>query len=162
MARIDPEAERRRLADFYAHQLDGELEKVAAQAYELTEIAREALTAEISRRGLSVTLVEHSPMPPTPAAIPGDPPPEPPAIESQEDDEFEFQKMVTIRQFRDLPEALFAKGSLESAGIENFLTDLNITRLEWPLTRGIRLQVAPDDVESADSVLKESALPAED
>lgn len=70
--------------------------------------------------------------------------------------------LVTIRNFGNMSEALLAHGCLESAGIENFLTDLNITRLEWPITRGIRLQVAPDDVESADSVLKESALPDED
>jgi hypothetical protein len=37
--------------------------------------------------------------------------------------------MVTIRQIRDLPEALLAKGSLESAGIEVVLTDENIVRI---------------------------------
>jgi len=42
-----------------------------------------------------------------------------------------------------------AKGCLESAGIECFLADANITRLEWPLSRGMRLQVNPDDAESA-------------
>jgi len=48
MARIDPEQERRRLIAFYSGQMDGELEKVAAQAYELTDLAREALNAEIA------------------------------------------------------------------------------------------------------------------
>ena len=33
MARIDPEQERRQLEKFYAAQLDGELEKVAGEAY---------------------------------------------------------------------------------------------------------------------------------
>ena len=158
MARIDPEAERKRLADFYEQQLDGELEKVAAQAYELTEIAREALTAEISRRGLSVTLVKHAPMPPTLAAIPGDPPPELPPLESQEDGEFAFQKMVTIRKFRDLPEALFAKGSLESAGIECALLDDNMVRLDWFISNllgGVKLQVKPEDTASAEEILSQ-------
>jgi len=51
MAKTDPEQERRRLNEFYSGQLDGELEKVATQAYELTELAREALRAELTRRG---------------------------------------------------------------------------------------------------------------
>ena len=50
MSRIDPEQERQRLMDFYFGQLDGELEEVAGQAGKLTEIAREALRAELSRR----------------------------------------------------------------------------------------------------------------
>jgi hypothetical protein len=37
MAKIDPEKERQRLAQFYAGQLDGELEKVAGEAYELSD-----------------------------------------------------------------------------------------------------------------------------
>ena len=49
MARIDPEQERQRLAAFYSGQMDGELEKVATEAYELTDLAREALKAEIAR-----------------------------------------------------------------------------------------------------------------
>ena len=48
-----------------------------------------------------------------------------------------------------MSEALLAKGCLESAGIECFLTDLNVTRLEWPLSRGMRLQVSPADAETA-------------
>src|SRR5882724_6323527 len=158
MARIDPEAERKRLADFYAHQLDGELEKVASQAFELTETAREALTGEMSRRGLSVVLAERPPVPPTPTAIRGDPPPELPPIESQRDGEFEFQKMVTIRQFRDLPEALFARGSLESAGIECALLDDNMVRLNWfvsNLLGGVKLQVKPEDAAGAEEILSQ-------
>jgi hypothetical protein len=160
MAKIDPEAERNRLADFYSHQLDGELEKVASQAYEITEIAREALTAEMSRRGLPVTLVERPPIPPAPPAVPGDPPPELRSIESQnqQDGEFEFQKMVTIRKFRDLPEALFAKGSLESAGIECALLDDNMVRLDWFISNllgGVKLQVKPEDAASAEEILSQ-------
>jgi hypothetical protein len=58
-------------------------------------------------------------------------------------------ELVTIRHFGNMSEALMAKGCLESAGIECFLADANITRLEWPLSRGMRLQVNPDDAESA-------------
>jgi len=50
-----------------------------------------------------------------------------------------------------------AKGCLESAGIECFLADANITRLEWPLSRGMRLQVSQDDAESAIAFLETTA-----
>ena len=43
MARLDPALEKQRLIEFYSGQLDGELEKVATEAYELTEAAREVL-----------------------------------------------------------------------------------------------------------------------
>jgi hypothetical protein len=65
-------------------------------------------------------------------------------------------ELVTIRQFGNMSEALLAKGCLESAGIECFLTDLNVTRLEWPLSRGMRLQVNPADVETAIAFLDHS------
>ena len=66
-------------------------------------------------------------------------------------------ELVTIRHFGDMSEALMAKGCLESAGIECFLADANITRLEWPLSRGMRLQVNPDDAESAIAFLESVA-----
>ena len=50
----------------------------------------------------------------------------------------ELRELVTIRQFRDLPEVLLAKGSLESAGIECFLVDENIVRLDWFISNLVR------------------------
>lgn len=133
MARIDPEQERQRLVEFYSHQMDGELEHVASQAYELTASAREALKAELARRGLSAELAG--------------PPPY---------DEVELRELVTVGKFRDLPEALLAKGCLQSAGIESFLLDENVVRLDWfwsNLMGGIKLQVDPENVESASQIL---------
>ena len=157
MPRIDPEQERRRLAEFYSRQMDGELEKVASQAYELTDLAREALRAELAKRGLSIELVELAPVPAAPPVMPGDPPPpEPPVEPVREDGELELREMVTIRRFRDLPEALLATGSLESAGIECVLVDDNIVRMDWfwsNLMGGVKLQVNPDDVEAAHGIL---------
>lgn len=66
-------------------------------------------------------------------------------------------QLVTIRQFGDMAEALLAKGCLESAGIECFLADANITRMEWPISRGMRLQVNADDAEAATAVLEQLA-----
>jgi hypothetical protein len=69
----------------------------------------------------------------------------------------EASDLVTIRQFGDISEALLAKGCLESAGIEGFLADLNVSRVDWPITRGIRLQVNAGDAEAAIELLDQSA-----
>jgi hypothetical protein len=68
--------------------------------------------------------------------------------------------LVTIRQFGDQGEALFAKGCLESAGIECFLADANITRMEWPLSRGMRLQVMAKDAAAATELLQQAVADA--
>jgi len=69
------------------------------------------------------------------------------------DDPNQDAELVTIRQFGDMSEALLAQGRLDSAGIESFLADTNIARVEWPLTRGMRLQVETADVETALALL---------
>jgi len=66
-------------------------------------------------------------------------------------------ELVTIRRFGDMAEALLAQGRLDSAGIESFLADTNIARLEWPLTRGMRLQVEAENANAALAVLDERA-----
>ncbi len=158
MARIDPEQERQRLIRFYSEQMDGELEKVAGQAYELTDLAREALRAEMARRGLAAAFVEQAPAAPIPVVQPGDPPPEQPRVEALPGGTLELRDMVTIRQFRDLPEALFAKGSLESAAIECAMVDDNMVRLDWFISNllgGVKLQVRQEDASDAEEILSQ-------
>ena len=158
MTRIDPEQERRRLGEFYSQQMDGELEKVAGQAYELTDLAREALRAEMARRGLMTALVESAPVIPAPSALPGDPPQDEPPVEALPGGELEMREMVTIRKFRDLPEALFAKGRLESAGIECAMVDDNMVRLDWFISNllgGVKLQVSQEDATDAEEILSQ-------
>jgi len=69
-------------------------------------------------------------------------------------DSHQAPELITIRHFGNMSEALLAKGCLESAGIACFLADANVTRLEWPLSRGMRLQVNPDDAETAVALLE--------
>ena len=74
-----------------------------------------------------------------------------------------FWVLVTLKHFRDMPEALLAKGKLESAGIDSVLADGNLVRMDWLLSNaigGIRLQVEERDLESARAVLDEP-IPAE-
>jgi hypothetical protein len=66
--------------------------------------------------------------------------------------------LVTIRRFGNMTEALLAQGRLESAGVECFLADAEVSRLEWPITRGMRLQVKPEDAEAASALLEQSPL----
>jgi hypothetical protein len=154
MSKLDPEQERKRLAEFYSQQMDGELEKVARDATELTDIARESLRAELSRRNLSVEPLSRLPEPPTPVSPPVKLPPA--ELPAWLDPERPLRELITLRRFRDLPEALLAMGCLESAGIESCLVDDNMVRLDWfwsNLMGGIKLQVMREDAEAANSIL---------
>ena len=136
---LDEQREKRRLAANYAAMTDGELQKLARNAESLTELAWDALEDELDRRHLE---------------LPDEAVPEP-------RQEMQMRELVTIRQFRDLPEALLAKGSLESAGIECFLADENLVRLDWFISNfigGIKLNVRPADVENAQQLLNEPIL----
>ena len=136
---LNEERERRRLAENYASMTDGELQRLAQSAASLTEVAWEALEEEMDRRRLK---------------YPAEPLPEP-------RHELEMRELVTIRQFRDLPEALLAKGCLESVGIQCFLGDENLIRLDWFISNfigGIKLKVKPADAENARGVLDEPIL----
>ena len=136
---VDQQREKRRLAANYAGMTDGELQKLAGSAESLTDLAWDALEDELDRRHLEV---------------PADVLPEP-------RQQMEVRELITIRQFRDLPEALLAKGSLESAGIECFLADENLVRLDWFISNfigGIKLNVRSADVENAQKLLDEPIL----
>jgi len=131
--------QRQRLAETYAGMTDAELQNLARRPESLTEIAREVLDDQLDRRNLEL-LEEEAP---------------------EDREELELRELVTIRQFRDLPEALLAKGSLESAGIECFLADENLVRLDWFISNfigGIKLNVRVADVENARKILDEPIL----
>ena len=134
----DPESERARLAHVYSGMTPEELEKVAADGVDLTDIARETLKTEITRRGLPITVRES------------------PTVTVE--DVLEPRGPVPIRRFRDLPEALLAKGSLEASGIECFLVDDNMVRMDWFISNllgGVKLAVNQEDVEAANTILDE-------
>lgn len=171
MAKVDSEQERRRLAEFYAGQMDGELEKVAGEAYELSDLARGVLKAELEKRGFSVQLAEQ-PTPVKNAPKPGDPPEEefsetelsePELTQPTDDGDTDNQEagtrdMATIRKFRDLPEALLAKGSLDSAGIECALADDNMVRMDWFYSNaigGVKLLVSAGEAAEAEQILSQ-------
>ena len=139
MAKIDPEQERHRLHAYYSRLTDGELEQLSEDASDLTEIARQSLAQEKLRRGLVSANIQSS-------------------ESGQSAEQPEFRRLQTIRQFRDLPEALLAKGCLESAGIEAFLADDNMVRLDWFMSNfigGIKLKVKPEDFTAAIAIFEQ-------
>ena len=130
-----PEDERVRIAGVYSAMSDEELGQIAESGDELSAAAQEAFRTEVARRGLKMEIA-------------------PPRGE----DVVEFNETVTLRQFRDLPEALLAKGSLESAGIEAYLVDDNMIRMDWFISNllgGIKLKVRPEDAEAAGEILNQ-------
>jgi hypothetical protein len=68
-------------------------------------------------------------------------------------------ELVTLWRYRDLPEALIAQGKLEASGVDCFLADDNIVRMDWfwsNLMGGVKLKVASHDREAALAVLSEA------
>ena len=125
---------------YRAHEANLERREAEARAARERVVAearqRELLAEEVQRRGLDIIIVD--------SAVP---------IE-----EIRQSELVTIRQFRDLPEALLAKGALESAGIESYFADDNMVRLDWFISNllgGIKLKVRKEDGEEALRVLNQ-------
>jgi len=142
MTMIDPQQEKLRLEEIYAGKTDEELENVAAQAHELTEVASEALRAELGKRGLYVGQLDQT---------------------ASEQDNTDSHNLVTIRTFWNLLEAELAKGLLDSAEIESFLFDDNMVRLDWfnaNALGGVKLRVDARNVEAANQALEEAATEA--
>ena len=130
-----PEQERLRMTGVYSAMSDDELGQIAASSDDFNDAARQAFQAEVAKRGLKIEVA-------------------PPHGE----DVVEFNETVTLRQFRDLPEALLAKGSLESAGIPAYLVDDNMIRMDWfysNLLGGIKLKVRAEDAEASGEILNQ-------
>lgn len=120
----------------YASMSDGELLKLAARSWELSDEAWDALEDELDRRDLDLPVSERVPQ-----------------IEL-----LERRNLVLLRSFRDLPEALLAKGKLESAGVPCFLADDNMVRMDWFISNllgGVKILVDPENFSEAARLLNE-------
>src|SRR5215813_13881570 len=136
---IDPEKERGRLSEFYGSKTDEELAEIATHSHELTDVASEALRNEMSNRQLS---------------------PQPVGAPEGNQENFDFRDLVTIRSFWGLLEAEMAKKLLDSAGIESFLFDDNMVRMDWfnaNALGGVKLRVDAENVDAANRILEETA-----
>jgi predicted RNA-binding Zn-ribbon protein involved in translation (DUF1610 family) len=85
---------------------------------------------------------------------------EPPLVEEPE--EWELRRLVTVRRYRDLTEALVGRSLLESASISAWIADEHLVRMDWFLSNmvgGMRLQVEEHDEAAAREIL-EQTVPA--
>ena len=122
------------LAAQYAQMSETELMELAGSYDGLVEIAQVALRAEFARRGL-----------------------EPPLVEDPE--VLDFRRLVTVRHYRDLPNAFLGRSLLESAGISAWIADEHLVRMDWfysNLVGGLRLQVDECNEEAAREILEEA------
>ena len=139
MGTRDPRQERERLEAAYGQLPEGRIEQLAHEAWELTDVGREVLRAEIARRGLSLVLAD----------APEDP---------------KYSERVTIRRYRDVPEALVAQSVLKSAEIDCFLADDIVIRLDWYWSNalgGVRVRVPEEDASASIEILSSSRNPVE-
>lgn len=126
----------------YRDMSDGELLKLAAQPWTISDDAWEALEDELDRRNLDLPEPEAAPT----ISVP------------------DKRNLVLLRRFRDIPEALLAKGKLDSAGVACFLGDENMVRLDWfysNLLGGVKLMVDAEQFAEASRLLNEPAPQAE-
>jgi hypothetical protein len=75
------------------------------------------------------------------------------------DSQFENQRFIVLRRFRDLPDAFLFGSLLDSAGIECYLADENTIRMDWlwsNLLGRIKLCVRNVDADTASSLLDQS------
>src|ERR1700747_2266718 len=79
-----PTDESGRLESLYSKMTDGELEKIAAEASSLTDLARAALQSEMHRRSMYPSTTTEAEL-------------------AAADPEVSFQHLVPVRRFRDLP-----------------------------------------------------------
>jgi len=142
MTKIDPEKERQRLASLYADMSDLELQKIGKNPESLTDWAFEALREEMTRRGLDWSGKDM----PLPSQV----------VHSTPVEDDPGNRPIVLRKYRDMPEAFVAKSLLEDAGIQSFLQDDNVVRMDWFWSNaigGIKLVVRQKDAEQSEKLL---------
>jgi len=142
MANIDHDDARSRLAARYVEMTETELTELAQDQSTLTDDALSVLGSEFSRRGLPF---ERTNLVDTGNVI--------------------DTKLVMIRRFRDVPEAVAAQNVLESEGVACFLADQNSIWMNWMWSNalgGVKLWVREEDVREATELLDQDFSEAAD
>jgi DNA-directed RNA polymerase subunit M/transcription elongation factor TFIIS len=116
MDSLDPVEESRRLQEHYARLSDDELQAVAGEGYDLTDIAKQFLQSEILRRGRHIQLRS---APPTIEANP-----------ATNDFDPSDLDLVVVNQVWDLAEARQVKSILDDARTPSFLGPGNVDNLD--------------------------------
>lgn len=135
----------RDLRENYGRMMDGELEVIAESAYELTDIAREALQSAITERGLNVAL--KTTRPDVPSVLPDAP--EPP----DDDELMPFGWMMDPEELKKFKEELAAVGTACYIGPDKVMepedykgsfeggVQVKIRRVDWEHTMPALMQL---------------------
>jgi hypothetical protein len=148
MDSLDPIEESRHLQERYARLSDDELQAVADEGYDLTDIAKQTLRAEILGRGLHVQL-RSAPAPPTPD----------PATSDFDPSDLD---LVIASRVWDLAEARQLKSILDDARIPSYLGPDNLDTLETfrgNFDGGVDLKVRYVDNQRALQAISQSLPP---
>jgi DNA-directed RNA polymerase subunit M/transcription elongation factor TFIIS len=147
---VESVEEWRRLKELYARLTDEELQALADNGYELTDVAKQALRGEILTRGLQIQ-VRDVPAPP-------ESPYEPSDFDPSDLD------LVVVHRTWDLTEARQVKGILNDARIPSYLGPENLEDVEVlksSFENGLDVKVREVDNQFALQVLAKS-LPTEE
>jgi len=134
----------RLLKEHYAGMTEGEIGALAAEAYNLTKIGREALAAVIAKKGFKIQLAEATP-------------PEKPKGVGDSEDELD---LTTIWQVNSEADARLAKGVLDANHIASCLGPDNIADLrnfKGSFDGWVDVKVFPADALHAIQLLEQCA-----
>ncbi len=165
MSQIDVNEQWRRLQENYAAMADEELEAIAKQAYDLTDIARQVLQAEISRRQLTIALLQ------TPATEPEPPAEDELAAQAEGESRRGYPEgfdpedwgLVSFSHVDDIEQARKLKTCFDDAGIPSYfgpdvVDDLRL--LPSALKGTLEVKVREVDLGRARVVMKKCAAAA--
>lgn len=133
---MDQMDEWQRLRELYARMNEGELEVVAGEAYDLTDVARPLLNDEIARRGLKILLRTERPK----RGV------KPPPVPDRRVIDLDLEGMYT---FTTLEEARRVKQFLNASGVPCFWGPDNADdpgELALSIDDGLAMKVRTDDV----------------
>lgn len=147
MQPIDVQREYNRVSQAYREMRDEELENVAAEAYDLTDVARECLSFEISSRGLKIPLNLTAP---TEEEFDEIPPSDDGFVPNDDD-------LSIVEWAADLNELSRTKAVLDTAQIECFLGEEKVhdpKELSSTFEGGLIMRVFRAEVERARQALR--------
>jgi hypothetical protein len=162
VGKIHRKQERKRLQARFVAMSDLELQKVAKGYRGFTEWAFEVFSAEMDRRDLEWPGKRQIWQPlDQPGAISSKAKAGELTVDEHREpgEQGEPGEPVALRTYRDMTEALTDRMVLEGAGIECYLFDENMIRLDWlwsNLLGGLKLMVKKRDAEEADRLLGQS------
>lgn len=154
MSEIDVNQQWRDLQESYSAMSDEELQTIANDSYDLTDVAKQALQAEASRRRLNLTIQK---APPTTTEEP--PPPSEP--ETETDTDIDTSQLTDLSRVWSLSEARKLKETLDWAGVPVFFGPErveNLARLRGGFEHGVDVRVRDFDQQRAMAALAHAAI----